>query len=129
MNVENCSNCGGVIGKLEQAYVFHENVVCQHCYRRLTDTEDKQVQATIERPIEVKAEAVPPQTEARGQKISCPKCGSTQITANKKGFGGGKGLGGALLLGPLGLLYGFRGSNKILATCLNCGHQWECGKN
>jgi hypothetical protein len=69
MNVENCSNCGGVIGKLERAYVFHENVVCQHCYQKLTDTEDKQVQTAIKKPIEVKAETVPPQTETREQKL------------------------------------------------------------
>ena len=129
MNVENCSNCGGVIGKLEQAYVFRENVVCPHCYRRLTDTEDKQIQAAIKRPIEVKTEAVPPQTEAREQKISCPKCGSTQITADKKGVDVGKVFRRAVLWGDIGLLFGFGGSNKIMVTCLNCGHQWECGKN
>jgi uncharacterized membrane protein YhaH (DUF805 family) len=83
MNVETCSNCGQVVGKLEQAYIFHENVVCQHCYRRLTDTEDKQVQAKTERPVEIQAETVPPQTKTQGQTISCLRCDSIQITDNK----------------------------------------------
>ena len=57
--------------------------------------------------------------------ISCPRCGSTQLTANKKGFGLGKAAAGGLLLGPVGLLGGFLGSNKVVITCLKCGHQWK----
>ena len=45
--------------------------------------------------------------------IKCPKCGSTQLTANKKGFSGTKAVGGALLTGGIGLLAGTIGSNKI----------------
>jgi len=59
--------------------------------------------------------------------IKCPQCGSTQITGTKKGYSGGKAVGGALLLGPLGLLVGLHGSKKIMITCLNCGHQWKPG--
>ena len=60
--------------------------------------------------------------------IKCPKCGSTQIMGNKKGFSGGKAVGGALVLGPLGVLAGLHGSKKVVVTCLNCGHKWEPGK-
>lgn len=56
--------------------------------------------------------------------IRCPKCGSTQLTANKKGFGLGKALIGGVIFGGVGLLGGFLGSNKIKITCLNCGHSW-----
>jgi hypothetical protein len=38
MKVENCSNCEMIIGKLEPAYVFNGDVVCQNCYQRLTCT-------------------------------------------------------------------------------------------
>ena len=62
------------------------------------------------------------------KEITCPKCGSNQITANKKGFGLGKAVGGAILLGPIGLLGGAIGSRKIMLTCLNCGKQWRPGK-
>jgi hypothetical protein len=57
--------------------------------------------------------------------VKCRRCGSTQITGQKKGFGVGKALGGGFLLGPLGLLGGFLGSRKVLVTCLKCGHQWR----
>jgi hypothetical protein len=63
MKVETCKNCGRTVGKLEQAYVFHEDVVCQDCYAKLTEAEDKQVQAAIKKPIGVKVESTPPQTE------------------------------------------------------------------
>jgi len=36
--------------------------------------------------------------------IKCPKCRSSQVTANNKGFGLGKAAVGGLLLGPVGLL-------------------------
>jgi tellurium resistance protein TerD len=128
MKVETCSNCERVIGKLEQAYVFHGNVVCQNCYQILANNENKQIQAYAEGLTEVKTEAVPRQTETQEQKISCPKCGSTQIMAGKKGVDVGKVFQRAVLWGDLGLLFGFGSSNKIMITCLNCGHQWECGK-
>ncbi len=34
----------------------------------------------------------------------CPKCGSTSLTANKKGFGIGKAVIGASVAGPIGLV-------------------------
>jgi len=57
--------------------------------------------------------------------IKCPQCLSRQITANKKGFGLAKSLGGGILLGPIGLLGGFIGSNKVKVTCLKCGYAWK----
>lgn len=60
--------------------------------------------------------------------IRCPKCGSTQLTANKKGFGIGKALVGGLLTGGIGLLAGGIGSKKIEITCLKCGKKFKAGK-
>lgn len=54
-------------------------------------------------------------------RVACPKCGSTQITANQQGFGAGKALAGAVLTGGLGLLFGFAGSRDVQITCLACG--------
>jgi len=60
--------------------------------------------------------------------IKCPKCGSNQITANKKGFSGGKAVAGVVLTGGIGLLAGTIGSKNILITCLNCGNQFKPGE-
>ena len=54
----------------------------------------------------------------------CPKCGSTSLSANKKGFGVGKALIGAELIGGLGLMAGNLGAKKVQVTCLHCGHRW-----
>lgn len=58
--------------------------------------------------------------------VYCPKCYSTQVTANKKGFSIGKAAAGSLIAG--GVLLGAVGRNKIEVTCLKCGHQWKAGK-
>lgn len=61
--------------------------------------------------------------------IHCPKCNSTQISANKKGFSGKKAVVGGLLTGGIGLFAGTLGSNKILLTCLYCGNQFAPGNS
>lgn len=66
-------------------------------------------------------------TESENQ-ARCPKCGSTSISGDKKGYGIGKGVVGAAVAGPLGLVAGNLGAKKVRVTCLNCGHQWMAGK-
>jgi len=63
------------------------------------------------------------------EKIKCPNCESTQLTANKKGFGLGKAVAGGIVTGGVGLLSGFIGSGKVRITCLKCGYSWTAGKN
>jgi hypothetical protein len=60
--------------------------------------------------------------------IKCPKCKSNQLSANKKGFSGKKAFAGVLLTGGIGALAGTIGSNNVVITCLNCGHEFEPGK-
>ena len=58
----------------------------------------------------------------------CPKCGSTFLSANKKGFGVGKAVIGAAAIGnPVGLVAGGLGANKVVVTCLSCGHKFKPG--
>lgn len=63
------------------------------------------------------------------QKVRCPYCGSTEITAQKKGFSAGKAVAGGLLAGPVGLAAGGIGSGKVKCTCLRCGRTWNAGEN
>lgn len=58
----------------------------------------------------------------------CPKCGSTSLSANKKGFSFGKAAAGAFAVGTVGLVGGTLGANKLEVTCLNCGHKFKPGK-
>lgn len=59
--------------------------------------------------------------------IKCPRCQSTQITANKKGFSGANAVAGAIAAGGIGLLAGTIGSNKVKITCLACGNVFNPG--
>lgn len=61
-------------------------------------------------------------------KVTCPKCGSDQLSANKKGFSGGKAVAGAILTGGIGLLAGTIGSSKVVCTCLACGNTFRAGQ-
>lgn len=61
--------------------------------------------------------------------VKCPKCGSTQIHADKKGFSTGKAVIGTVVANPvIGALAGAAGSNKIIITCLKCGNQFNPGE-
>lgn len=66
--------------------------------------------------------------ESEDNTVRCPKCGSTSITANKKGFSLTKGAAGVLAAGAIGVVAAGHGKNKVIVTCLNCGHQWKAGK-
>lgn len=60
--------------------------------------------------------------------VYCPKCLSTSVTANQKGFSFGRGAIGAAIGLDVGLIAGGIGSKKIVCTCLKCGYQWKAGK-
>jgi predicted nucleic-acid-binding Zn-ribbon protein len=46
------------------------------------------------------------------EKVKCPKCQSTQVHAEKRGWS---------------LTTGMIGAGKIVLTCLNCGHKYKPG--
>lgn len=45
--------------------------------------------------------------------VKCPKCGSTQVHAEKRGWSA---------------MTGFIGSGKIVLTCLKCGNKFKPGE-
>ena len=49
----------------------------------------------------------------------CPKCLSTSITAQRRGYNSTR----ALLMH--GVQYGMLGMNRVQCICMNCGHTWD----
>lgn len=64
-----------------------------------------------------------PENNTRNSLV-CPKCGSTNVHVDKKGFDGQKACCGFLTCGPLGFLCGTDGANKLEKTCLDCNKTW-----
>jgi len=73
------------------------------------------------------AEAQPP--VEKEEKMLCPKCYSSELTSDKKGFSAGKALVGGLLVGPVGLIGGALGAKKLVIYCVACGHKFKPGQH
>lgn len=86
--------------------------------------------AAPDRPLTKRGQAKQRIAENKAAGVACcPKCGSTSLSANKKGFGVGKAAAGVFLTGgAIGVLAGGIGANKVQVTCLNCGHKFFPGK-
>ncbi|MCW3789477.1 zinc-ribbon domain-containing protein [Plebeiibacterium sediminum] len=96
-----CKNCGK---EINEGVAF-----CSHCGTKTNESESK--------------------TTPNEKLLKCPKCKSTRLTDNKKGFSAGKAVAGAVLAGGVGILAGAIGSNKVQITCLNCGHKFLPGED
>lgn len=62
--------------------------------------------------------------------IRCPKCNSTQIYVDKRGFKAGRAIAGGLLTGNIlvAAAAGGIGHDKIELTCLKCGCKFKIGE-
>lgn len=49
----------------------------------------------------------------KSNEVFCPKCLSTDVSGNKRGWK---------------LTTGMIGMNKVMVTCLKCGNKWKAGK-
>lgn len=58
--------------------------------------------------------------------LRCPKCGSTNLYTDKKGFGIGKAVVGTAVTGIVGgVLIGGMGRKKLEHTCIDCNHRFK----
>jgi len=89
--------------------------------------QQKQIQYQ-QRQMELQLEQTKLQKQQNDSVAKCPRCGSTSLSGNKKGYGIGKGVLGAVVLGPIGLVAGNMGSKKVVITCMNCGHKFRARK-
>ena len=142
MKVAKCTKCGAQMSVVPGA----TSVTCPEC-----DTTFRLKSATSEQTGAGQNPPTPPHPAqqsgsnqpsspvaplpAAEDVVRCPKCGSAQISADKKGFSAGKGcclttlaLPLVGILAPLALVCGFSGAGKIMVTCLSCGHHWLAGR-
>jgi RNA polymerase subunit RPABC4/transcription elongation factor Spt4 len=113
-----CGFCGQIIDPDEiQRQIQYENLVVQ---KRQLEVQQRQL---------AEQEKLKYQQEMEYRNAAkCPRCGSTSLSGNKKGFGVGKAVVGIAILGPLGAVAGNVGAKKIRVTCLKCGKQfWAQG--
>jgi hypothetical protein len=98
-----CNTCGSAFIKIQG-------------YGEYSAGESARIQGLFAKP----APTAPP-------KACCPRCHSEQIgpTTERKSFSFGKAAAGGVLVGGLGLLAGFAGSNKNKVMCMACGHTWK----
>lgn len=92
----NCPECNKEISDKAPA--------CPNCGNPMKDTESEPV--------------------SQQELLHCPKCDSTNLKTNDKGFSLGKAAVGGVLLGGVGLLAGMHGSKRIRVNCMQCGHSW-----
>lgn len=86
--------------------------------------------------IELQQQQLQVQQSQYNSMLKCPKCGSTSVTGQKKGFGIVKaGLGAAAfgaVTGGVGAIVGLGAGNigrkNIRCTCMNCGYSFKAGK-
>lgn len=102
MALINCPECGKEISD--------KAVACPHCGCPI-NAQSKQEVAV----------------EDNEEYVFCPKCMSTHVHTEQKGFSGGKALAGAVAFGGIGLLAGTIGSKNVNITCLKCGHKFKAG--
>lgn len=112
-------------------WIKAEAIKCRYCLTALplpceVTTGSKQVA----NPSCATSPETPPPDRRENQPVTqeppvhCPRCRSTQVSAQSKGFGLGKAAVGGLLIGPVGLLGGLVGSRKVRLHCLKCAHCW-----
>ena len=124
-----CPNCG--------AYNSKDSNFCSNCRTPLSQTaltnlkeqSELQLQQAQLKMQVMALKAQQEQLQLQQQQYSsmarCPRCGSTSLSGNKKGFGIGKAVVGAALVGPLGLVAGNIGAKKVQVTCLKCGKKFK----
>lgn len=141
-----CTQCGYKMktSKITSTPVKVEKVVS----REENKLQEAQLNAQMvqlkmqEAQLQMQAEQLRMQQEQFNAQLRCPKCGSTSISSNKKGYGvvkGGLGAiaavalapvtgGGSLVAGAIGAGAGNIGAKKVICTCMNCGKKFKAGK-
>lgn len=124
-----CPNCGSSNSQDSNFCANCRTPLSQMAIAKMKEQNETQLQQAQIKMQAMSLKAQQDQLLLQQQQYSsmakCPRCGSTSLSGNKKGFGIGKAVVGAALVGPLGLVAGNIGSKKVLVTCLNCGKKFK----
>ena len=92
---------------------------------RKKQEEEKKRQENLDREMRMKlASLTGNYATMTGDYSGCPYCGSHDYSYEKKGYSVGKGVTGAVLIGPYGLLAGAAGANGRVRICKKCGKEY-----
>ena len=116
MALINCSECGNQVS--DKAYS------CPKCGNPISESLDENEDEDFDNDEDFDDYEANDDNDL----LHCPKCNSTQLTSNKKGFSGGKALAGAVFTGGIGILAGTIGSGNVTITCLKCGYKYKAGE-
>ena len=73
----------------------------------------QQFKNQLQQQEQINQQQVQTQTKPTEKQVTCPKCGSTAITAGQRGYS---------------LIWGFIGSGNTVNRCSKCGHKWKPSK-
>lgn len=73
----------------------------------------QQLKNQLQQQEQINQQQVQTQTKPTEKQVTCPKCGSTSITAGQRGYS---------------LIWGFIGSGNTVNRCSKCGHKWKPSK-
>lgn len=129
MKVETCTNCDRTIGKLEQAHLYENQIVCIDCIRRLSPQSDSQ---------NLLGTTPPPCKPVKRNDLQCHICGG-RLKNKTVSSGNATGLAGALIVLLIGIVLCATGLGAIIGIpliicalfmggkrhkvlkCVNCG--------
>lgn len=117
-NSKFCGNCGASI---EVKFIKKT----EEYNKKLDKSYDKENIRIQQESLKIQQKQLIEQKKQFKSMAKCPRCGSTSLSGNKKGFGIGKAVIGASTLGPFGLVMGNIGAQKVRVTCLNCGKKFK----
>lgn len=122
-----CPQCEGEIDVPVE--LLGKGIDCPLCFKRIAVAIVHNEAAPLPPPLPaMRPPPIPVAQADPDAPLRCPKCFSTQLSANKTGFGLKGAAVGGVLLGGVGLLAGLIGTGKIKITCLRCAHVFQPGQ-